>query len=358
MTYYFHLQTILTRRRIYRNTTVLIAIGIFLFAVISILALASKYRNIKMEHQSAVNQTRAEKPFSYPSCGNYTRTDFLYCHHGKLLNLATVGYPEVLHTYDQMFQDLLVPPKEKRVFVGATNETRMEIVLIEVRRVGTVRLLSNIYNIANIYGGRGFSLTLYVSAPNIVLIDLLKDDGWKGINVLIGPTITDVNDYNYLLQTKAFWRLFAGKYILLTQTDAMLLREVTEEFFGYSYIGAPWGHDPPGFDPKKEKIGNGGYSLRDLKEMIEQSMDQPDRSNLLPEDVFFGHKSTVPPNWKLAEVFAVEETYSKLIPTAMHQMWHYKQYGNYFRAFANTNPMKGYPVQELTRSIVNIDKKY
>jgi Protein of unknown function (DUF5672) len=72
--------------------------------------------------------------------------------------------------------------------------------------------------------------------------------------------------YNELLFKKSFWELFDSEKILIYQEDSIIFHGNIEPFLKYDYIGAPW--------PKEKKyneknVGNGGFSLRTRKKMLE-----------------------------------------------------------------------------------------
>jgi hypothetical protein len=82
--------------------------------------------------------------------------------------------------------------------------------------------------------------------------------------------LQSVESYNALLFQGWFYRLFhAWDYLLIHQLDAWVLRTDLGRWIekGYTYIGAPWtrhlGPDTPDMG-----VGNGGFSLRCVAEMI------------------------------------------------------------------------------------------
>jgi hypothetical protein len=82
-----------------------------------------------------------------------------------------------------------------------------------------------------------------------------------------------INGYNLLLLSRLFYRKFRNyQYILIYQTDAWVFKNELLMWCksGYDYIGAPW------FSSFSQNIttsniigvGNGGFSLRNVKKMI------------------------------------------------------------------------------------------
>lgn len=82
-----------------------------------------------------------------------------------------------------------------------------------------------------------------------------------------------IDGYNQLLMTIDFYRRFAGyDYVLIVQTDALVISDRLNEWcgLGYSYIGAPWfrGFDRPEVPISFLGVGNGGFSLRKVSDFI------------------------------------------------------------------------------------------
>ena len=77
--------------------------------------------------------------------------------------------------------------------------------------------------------------------------------------------------YSLLLMSPQFYEAFSDfDYILIYQLDAFVFYDALEDFcsLGYDYIGAPWPrHAWQGKRyPKTPQVGNGGFSLRKVKE--------------------------------------------------------------------------------------------
>ena len=119
------------------------------------------------------------------------------------------------------------------------------------------------------------------------------------------------NSYSKLLLTTGFYEEFLEyEYILIVQTDALLLKKIDDEFnvfFHYDYVGAAW--TPPViatcisfkgisflkhfFKPRICYVGNGGFSLRNVKACI-RMLKKKKIFTLIwnnGEDVFFAYHS-------------------------------------------------------------------
>jgi hypothetical protein len=121
-------------------------------------------------------------------------------------------------------------------------------------------------------------------------------------------------DYNAMIMSPAFWRMFPEDKVLVFQSDAILCGPNIEDFMGYDYVGAPCGR----FD--EQYIANGGLSLRTRRLMLEcASRLRPPPG--MPEDVFFTtslRRMGVPmPTYASACRFAVESIYTEH-PVGVH----------------------------------------
>jgi Protein of unknown function (DUF5672) len=191
-------------------------------------------------------------------------------------------------------------------------------------------------------GPRGLDLSLYKSRYPGVPFDAFEPDDFASIP-----------GYNRLLLSQAFHDRFANfEFLLILQTDAILLRDELDHWAGlpYDYVGAPW---PQGvqihvnldcFDGDRGRtvralVGNGGLSMRRVQacrallDEFPQAVDMFLRSGS-SEDLFFsvmGQLSAkfVLPNERVAGRFARElepARYHAVDPTPPmggHAWWKY-----------------------------------
>lgn len=91
------------------------------------------------------------------------------------------------------------------------------------------------------------------------LIDITRlDDKW----------FESVKTYSHLLCTEGFYSIFSEyEYILIYQTDCWVYNDRLEYFMslGYDYYGAPWPLEAEKWG--RNKVGNGGLSLRRVSAM-------------------------------------------------------------------------------------------
>jgi hypothetical protein len=82
-----------------------------------------------------------------------------------------------------------------------------------------------------------------------------------------------IEGYNDLLLSRKFYQAFDSfEYLLIVQTDALVLSNALEFWCGkqYSYIGAPWfeGYTTPTLPLTLKSVGNGGFSLRRVPDFL------------------------------------------------------------------------------------------
>lgn len=127
--------------------------------------------------------------------------------------------------------------------------------------------------------------------------------GWELIH--LKPPIKNATDYNNLLTTVDFWKQFKTEYVLIFQHDSGLLKHGIEEFFGYSYVGAPW-LKTASWARKDRAGGNGGLSLRRVEDHINVCKKRPYKSNMGNEDIYFTHNLPNVAPYEVCKKFSVE----------------------------------------------------
>lgn len=124
-------------------------------------------------------------------------------------------------------------------------------------------------------------------SPNINIIKL----PYNNINI---------DQYSKIMTSIDFWNGLVGEKILIYQEDTCIFGNNINEFLKYDYIGAPWHLCNY---TNKDNIGNGGFSLRTRKSMIDVINEKTIEStpipqfigdymkvlniNILPEDDYF-----------------------------------------------------------------------
>lgn len=184
------------------------------------------------------------------------------------------------------------------------------------------------------------------------------------LNILFKNRISLVNLYVDNLNQDTYSKLLANKntiydhihtdIFLVFQTDSIILKEnahMINDFLEYDYVGSPW--LLCNFEPTKrcEFIGNGGFSLRNKKKMLEIiekiPYDSQRPSLYFPEDLYFATKydniQINKPSYEKALTFCVGEAYNNETTFAVHQFWPYDFRSNNHPYHCYHRIMKKYP---------------
>ena len=258
-----------------------------------------------------------------------------------ILNLININYSYYdLKIYnDKIFTKTLnhIKEPEEKLKIWATpyNGQKLSVVIIEPRKHENLKGV--IYQMANIYGNSDVSLYIFHGTNNYNYLNNIFNS-WTNIlfiNLNIDNLLYD--DYNKLLTNYKFWEIFKSEFVLIFQLDSIILKKIPDIFFNYHYIGAPWINNP--FIKNnihfynKKIVGNGGFSLRNVKVMIDicKNCKNVDNDN---EDVFFSMNidDNFIPDEKLAEQFSIESKYYH-DPVGMHNVWNYIENHNYIKLF-------------------------
>lgn len=138
-----------------------------------------------------------------------------------------------------------------------------------------------------------------------------------------------VSDYNKLLLSKEFWRMFTEDYILVFQRDSRFCsysHQRIDRFVGhFDFIGAPWETElVDGL-----QVGNGGFSLRSRNSMLlcaESEFIVPGYNEDGAMTKCLHDLNMRLPTLETASEFAVEKIrFSKKIPLAIHKSWNYNE---------------------------------
>ena len=164
-----------------------------------------------------------------------------------------------------------------------------------------------------------------------------------------------VSTYSQLMMSPGFYKAFKNfDYILIYQLDAFVFYDRLEYFcsLGYDYIGAPW---PRMYRKNSSKIfscvGNGGFSLRNVKAHYELLLKYPKEISKWheknwPEDNFFSYcGKNVNQNFRVAPInvaykFSAEYNPARVVkkngnnlPFGCHD-WHKKNPEFYIKVFS------------------------
>jgi len=152
------------------------------------------------------------------------------------------------------------------------------------------------------------------------------------------------DEYNRLMTSPSFWKLFKCDTILLFQSDSVFCRNTEvrlSEFLQYPYIGGI----TPGFDAGEKEIQegekeeeleaniilppprrylNGGFSLRKRPEILKCIAQERGQMNGHMEDDFYSHCETLAqPPVSVANRFAIDNAHiiPSEAPLGVHKPW-------------------------------------
>uniref|UniRef100_A0A6C0JFE9 DUF5672 domain-containing protein n=1 Tax=viral metagenome TaxID=1070528 RepID=A0A6C0JFE9_9ZZZZ len=133
--------------------------------------------------------------------------------------------------------------------------------------------------------------------------------------------------YSHLLANKnTIYQHIETEIFLVFQTDSIILKEnshMINEYLNYDYVGSPWLRS--NYQPTKncDFIGNGGFSLRNKKKMLEIIEKIPYNNEY--EDLYFSTNYNNilvnKPSYEKALCFCVGEVYNNQTTLAVHQFW-------------------------------------
>jgi hypothetical protein len=158
-----------------------------------------------------------------------------------------------------------------------------------------------------------WGLQIFHSEGNEKFIRNIVND-WDNI-ILTKIDIEDIDKKTHteLLKSLEFWELVEGETILNFQIDSLLLRELSDDFLIYDFIGAPWSKAKEG-----KLIGNGGLSIRKKSKTIDYLKKYEIEEDVW-EDIFFvKHKQDNElPDILTAMRFSVEDIFYPY-PVGLH----------------------------------------
>lgn len=236
------------------------------------------------------------------------------------------------------------PLPEKTVWV---EHAPLCLLYVEFRPLDIIRY--NLYNLCDVYGGGGVSLTIVHGKDNKDMIADLTAS-WKNVRRIEMPYgNVDIHLYSDIFRSFSFWDMFsAHEHVLTNHWDSYLFRRVPEKFFAYDFVGAPTVHhyvrtdrgfvnvcgdgctcdrcvNTPSYSlkpsGKKYTMLNGGFSLRRVETMKRISFAYRG-GNGEPEDVFFCTKDGVyKPEKDESIEFSVQSYTYDGVPVGCHKIW-------------------------------------
>jgi hypothetical protein len=176
-----------------------------------------------------------------------------------------------------------------------------------------------------------WNLHLFTSKKVSEILPTLLPEWKYRLTILPQDNLTPT-EYNNLLRSLEFWRSGREEYILIFQTDSLILRirpeNPIETYFKYGYVGAPFAIGDAGdyVRTPNGRVMNGGFSFRRRSAMIKglTLINQPMVENYRrlrglhrihpnnwAEDVYFVHALELLnirlPNDRVAQKFCIED---------------------------------------------------
>lgn len=239
---------------------------------------------------------------------------------------------------------------------GETNSKSLPIVSVD-NRFNALTLMAVVVSLYNIVrwpsnsleeSGVGYKGCIYTSkSAKKQYIKLLEEMGlsqlvtvkvWKPFESI---GVFHIEMYNDVMKSAEFWKSIGNdsEMCLIVQDDGFLVNGVDfGKYLEYDYVGAPWADAKDNEYLKKfvnpEMVGNGGFSLRNVKRMIEvcERFEKEKYQlfyyniNEIPEDVYFvKHLKAIGANvapFEVARKFSVEQIMT-VDPVGFHKFWLY-----------------------------------
>jgi hypothetical protein len=159
---------------------------------------------------------------------------------------------------------------------------------------------------------------LYVFAPASVH-EFLKPYVHNYTRAVLDAESMTVDDYSALLLSAEFWHVFQEPFVLLFQSDCVLVRPTPPRFFSFDCIGAVCGLLHP-----DHFIMNGGLSLRNVQ-AVQRALDlMPPMPTIQAEDIVLCNtmrahaRSFRLPSMRECDEFAIESQGDPTVAIGLH----------------------------------------
>ena len=181
------------------------------------------------------------------------------------------------------------------------------------------------------------SIVYYICPQSLDTSNIISDE--THIVRLEDKWFKNIHEYSLMCLSSWFYERFSRyDYMLIHQTDAYTVKNDIDYFIslGYDYYGAPWGNVGWNRNRNGETcyVGNGGYSLRNIKRMIEIVNEIPENiktSSFNNEDnvlcIMYSKLIKCCPI-DIAYKFAWETAYPQdksILPSGFHKLWRYNK---------------------------------
>ena len=207
-------------------------------------------------------------------------------------------------------------------------------IIIEPRKHKALEFVIN-----NIYNCLPCDIILFHGNNNIeyshTIVDKLNTNRIKLVQLDVDNL--DLIEYSKLLATKSvIYDHIQTDMFLVFQTDSMVFKEnahMINDFLVYDYVGAPWLVTNYHYTKMCGFVGNGGFSLRNKKKMLEiieyrdwnQLTEYVDRLEDLFVATNYQNINVKKPGYYKACSFCVDEVYYET-PIGCHKPWLHPHY--------------------------------
>jgi hypothetical protein len=199
-----------------------------------------------------------------------------------------------------------------------------------------LHLFSLQYSLNKLEAGREVFFVCPESLDRTFYSELFPSAGFKAFD---DGCFASISAYSNLLLTCPFYERFGGyEYILLTQTDALILRDELDYWCGqgYDYIGAPWLSDGTVYTVNTDRykgqdkkvrclVGNGGFSLRRVDKCIWLLNQFPEavgnwRRLGVNEDLFFSIFGALSDGFSIPDSLTASKFSLEMIPDYYYEL--------------------------------------
>jgi hypothetical protein len=209
------------------------------------------------------------------------------------------------------------------------HEYKYTAIIVEPRKHKALEFVLN--NICDCLSDEWRIILFHGKNNNEYAVEIVEklNNLYKNRISLVNLYVDNLNQqtYSHLLTNKnTIYDHIETNVFLVFQTDSIILKEnahMIYEYLNYDYVGAPWLRC--NYDPTKncDFIGNGGFSLRNKKKMLEIMEKIPYNNEY--EDLYFSTKRdniiVNKPSYEKALEFCVGEAYNNETTLAVHQFW-------------------------------------
>ena len=173
----------------------------------------------------------------------------------------------IIDNRKKKYINLIKNIKHNRESIIFKKTGRLTFCLIEFRVMPEIEYVIN--SILKIYEPCEIGLTLVFGNLNKDYIYKITKN-MQNINYVYYNQFDNISikKYNKILKWNSFYKNFIDfEFVLIIQTDALLLKKIDDIYFNYDYIGAPWRNI------ENNCGGNGGFSLRNVKIMLKTTIN-------------------------------------------------------------------------------------